>query len=157
AQARAVLSDLDGAKSDLAMAVRQARTPVERYVTFMTGAQLAIASERWLDARDELKKAITSHPAAPYQTHVNLAQVYRKRKDTRAAVAELDRAIALRMDDRRLHYTRAQVYLDMGDLASARRDFEEAVKGDVAGGSTWRASALVGLGYVKHQAGEYDD
>src|SRR5262249_32298016 len=77
-------------------------------------------------------------------------------KDHRAAIAELDRAVALSKGDRRLHYTRAQVFVDLGELASTRRDFEASVKGGDQDRSAWLATAFVGLAYVKHQAQEYE-
>src|SRR5262249_5274999 len=113
--------------------------------------------KRWLDARDELRKAIACQPQGEYQAHANLAQVYRELKEPRSALAELDRAIAARPGDGGLYYTRAEVRLGQGDRVGARRDFEQAVTcGKPQDRQRWLASAHVELGYLKHQAGQYD-
>jgi tetratricopeptide (TPR) repeat protein len=78
-------------------------------------------------------------------------------QDLDAAVAELDRALALRRDDARLYATRARLQLDRGDRAAAQRDFKQAIAHEPRGSTSERlVSAYVELGHLQHLARDYE-
>jgi tetratricopeptide (TPR) repeat protein len=155
--AHAGLEQFGAAEADYSRALAWAaetRDLLARYIVLTNRAALWAQQKRWDAAVADLKEAIDLRPGN-YLAHDTLAGVCRMRNDLAGAVAALDRALACRPGEVRLIYTRAHVYLDLKDLAKARRDFELAIKGMRPDRDTDRLlSALVELGVLKHKAGE---
>ncbi len=154
ASARVELGEFQEAEKDFVQALRRLDDPSDRYVVLTNRSILWIRTERWNEALADLRQAIALQPQA-YQSYVNLADLHRRRKEWDEAVTALDQAVA-RSADPALLYTRALVQLKRKDRSSARRDFERTIAGEPQGGKSARLlSALVELGYLKHQAREY--
>jgi tetratricopeptide (TPR) repeat protein len=149
--------DLEGAEADLDLVRDQARSGVAAYVVHMNRGRLAGVRGRWREALQSFQQALKHQPEDAYQVHVGLAEAHRQLKNPDEALVAMERAIkgcktpALP----HLYYVRAQIHRERRDWGAARRDLEEAVRGEVRQGETWPASALVQLANLKHRAGKY--
>jgi serine/threonine protein kinase/tetratricopeptide (TPR) repeat protein len=145
------------AEADFADALKLARAPFDRYVVLTNRSALRIRQGRWQDARDDLNDAIRLQPDA-YQAYLNLAQVHKARREWDAACTAMDQALVRAPGNANLYHTRAEIQLERGDLAAARRDFEEAIAREPKGQRSERlASDYVELGHLRHRAGAFKE
>jgi serine/threonine protein kinase/tetratricopeptide (TPR) repeat protein len=155
ATAEGELGEAEAAEKDFAQVLTQASDPLARYVVLTNRGAFWVRQKRWNEALADLGQAIQLRPDA-YQAYVNLAQVYRGRKDYGAAVAALGQALERHPRDAGLYQTRARIHLERQDWQAARRDFEQAIALELPGTNPERlASAWVELGHLKHRAGDF--
>jgi tetratricopeptide (TPR) repeat protein/tRNA A-37 threonylcarbamoyl transferase component Bud32 len=140
---------------DTALRLLDGEDRLGRYVVLTNRATLWIHLEQAEKARADLEQAIGLQPELP-AAHVNLGELHRRRKEWDAAIRALDRAVQCRPDLPALYHTRARIYLERNDLASARRDFQFTIDREPKGSKSERlTSVLVELGYLKHRNKEF--
>jgi serine/threonine protein kinase/tetratricopeptide (TPR) repeat protein len=158
ASAHLELGDLASAEKDFTKALACARNPVEQYpiLTNRSLLWLRLEKEPWDKAMGDLQKAIGLQPGS-YEAYVHLAEVHRRRKEWPKALAALDRAEQRHPGTPALALIRARILQESKDLERARRAFEQTIDREPNGSKSERLlSSLVELGYLKHQAREYD-
>jgi tetratricopeptide (TPR) repeat protein len=157
ATAQTELGDFPAAEEDFDEVLREAREDkLARSVALINRAVLRIRQKSSAEAVTDLNEANRLRPEAA-EGYINLAQVYRQRRDWDAAVQALDQALARRPDDAALYHTRAEVNLERRDLAAARRDFERAIAHEPKGSASERlATDYVRLAHLHHEAREYE-
>jgi len=103
----------------------KAPDPTAEYAANVNRGLMYLRQERLKEAVSDLRHATELQPKQ-YQAFVTLAQAYQKQGHSKAALAALDRALALRRLPA-LYSLRAGMYLQAKDEAAALRDLDEAV------------------------------
>ena len=147
------LREFVSAEDAFKRALGGASDPATRAYVLTNRGVVRILAGQWEDAQKDLLEVVKLQPSA-YQGHLNLAQAYEGHGDLDKALQSLNRALELQKDSV-LYYTRARLYARRKDPAAARRDFQEVIDREPQAQSERRASALVELAHLKHQAREY--
>jgi tetratricopeptide (TPR) repeat protein len=156
ATAESYLGEFESAEEDFGRVLRGAEDRTVRWLAYTNRGTMWVLRERWAEAIADFEQAISQQPDTP-ETYANLAQVYRRRKDWKAALATLDQGLARHpRDDAVLYHTRAEVDLDRADFAAARQDLQEAIARTPPGAAPERLAAdHVGLAHVQRVAEEH--
>ncbi|HEX5270307.1 MAG TPA: protein kinase [Gemmataceae bacterium] len=148
------LKEYEAAEADFARALDESTDPVVRVAALTNRSAVRLQRGRRADAERDLRQAIELRPDA-YQGYVNLARALEAGGDRDGAVKLLDRALELSPESPALYSLRARVHAERGDREAARRDFEQVIAKEPAGGTSERGvTARVELAHLRHLAGE---
>jgi tetratricopeptide (TPR) repeat protein len=140
-------ADFDGA-----LAALQDRTL--RAITLTNRSGVRLLQGRRDDAERDARQAIALRPDG-YEAYFMLTQILERKGDPAGAVAQLDEALKRRPDHTALYELRARIHVTNGDRVAARRDYEQVIAREPAGGRSERAVvARVELAHLKHLAGD---
>jgi serine/threonine protein kinase/Tfp pilus assembly protein PilF len=145
------------AEDDLATVLARSKSPVLRYAALVNRGVLRLRQDRPAAALADLREAIGQAQQARIASHeayVNLARVYERRQDWKAATGVLGQALQQR-ELPALYLARARAWQKLDELKAARRDLEAFVARAPRGSdSRLLRAALVELGDLKYRSGE---